>query len=213
MAREAGRRELEVLLSTGMSNLNDIEKALDIFLGEKISRDRITIMHCTSSYPAPIGELNMNALKVIEERFKCPIGYSDHSIGIEAAICATSIGARVIEKHITLDKDMVGPDHSASLNPSEFKKMIQSIREYEGILGIKRKEIQESEKNTRDVARRSVRAGKNIRMGHVIGENDLVYLRPADGLSPMLYEQIIGKKADKDYKVNEVIDRKILSKE
>ena len=209
MAMKAAKHELDILLSTGMSNLSDIEKALDIFLKEKISREKVTIMHCTSSYPAPKNELNINALKLIEEKFKCPIGYSDHSMGIEAAICATSIGAKVIEKHITLDKEMVGPDHSASLNPGEFKKMVESIRECEIILGYKKKEIQKSEINTKTVARRSIRVNKDIGKGSLISEDDLVFLRPAEGLSPMKYAEIIGKKADRDYKLNEAIDIKI----
>ena len=209
MAMKAAEHELDILLSTGMSNLSDIEKALDIFLKGKISREKVTIMHCTSSYPAPKNELNINALKLIEEKFKCPIGYSDHSMGIEAAICATSIGAKVIEKHITLDKEMVGPDHSASLNPGEFKKMVESIRECEIILGYKKKEIQKSEINTKTVARRSIRVNKDIGKGSLISEDDLVFLRPAEGLSPMKYAEIIGKKADRDYKLNEAIDIKI----
>lgn len=209
MAKKANQKALSVLISTGMSDLDDIENALEIFLRENISKDNITIMHCTSSYPAPANELNINALRLIEQRFKCPIGYSDHSLGIEAAICATSMGAKVIEKHITLDKEMVGPDHSASLNPAEFKKMVQSIREYESILGVEKKEVQVSEINTKSVARRSIRAAKDIKKGVILKEEDLVYLRPADGMSPMLYQQVVGKKADKDYKRNEAIDSKI----
>ena len=209
MAQMAAKQELSVLISTGMSDLNDIENALGIFIGANISKNDITIMHCTSSYPAPSNELNMKALKLLEEKFNCPIGYSDHSVGIEAAICATSIGASVIEKHITLDKTMVGPDHSASLDPEEFEKMVQSIRKYEDMLGIEKKEVQESEMNTKSVARRSIRASNYIKKGDVLKEDDLVYLRPADGLSPMLYRQVIGKKADKDYKINEAIDSKI----
>ena len=210
MANVAATHKLEVLLSTGMSSINDIEEALNVFIERIVSKSEITIMLCTSSYPAPIEELNMNALKLIAEKFQCPIGYSDHSMGIEAAICATSIGAKVIEKHITLDKKMVGPDHSASLNPCEFKKMVESIRNFERILGNEEKRIQKSEINTKQVARRSIRTNKLIKRGEKIGENDLVFLRPGDGLSPMLYKEVIGKVADRDYYMNEAFGKEVL---
>lgn len=209
IARASSRKKLPIFLSTGMCSLGDVEAGLQIFLNEGIERSQITLMHCLSSYPAPANEVNLKAIKTLSKSFKCPVGYSDHTKGITAPIAAVSLGAKVIEKHITLDNDLPGPDHKASLEPDEFKFMVDAIRETEELLGSGIKELQDSERNTRSIARRSIRAARLIKKGEVLDERNLTCKRPNDGLSPMLLKQVLGQVADMDYKEDQCIDSRI----
>tara|TARA_Y100000589_G_scaffold28724_1_gene23884 strand:- start:10928 stop:11944 length:1017 start_codon:yes stop_codon:yes gene_type:complete len=198
------KNNAKILMSTGMSNLGDIENALSI-LDFQLIKEKITILHCVSCYPAPSNELNLLALKTLQNSFNCKVGYSDHSKNIIAPIVSIALGSSVIEKHLTLDNDLPGPDHKASINPKVFKEMVNNIREAERMLGNGIKVAQESELDTKFVARRSIRASRFIKKGSKISEEDLVFKRPGDGLSPMEVEKIIGSISSKDYKYGELI--------
>lgn len=199
MAEVSQIHELPVYLSTGMSTLSEIELALDIFVSSGVKRKDIVLLHCLSTYPAPEDEVNLNAMKTLESAFKCNVGYSDHTLGTTAAVAAVALGAIVIEKHITLNTNMIGPDHKASLEPKEFEEMVVSIRSCESMLGDGIKRPQESELNTRRVARRSIRAARRIEQGQVITVDDIACQRPGDGVSPMRYREILFKNASKVY--------------
>ena len=195
-----------VYLSTGMSNLGEVEAALDIFLDAGLKRENITLLHCLSAYPAPEDQVNLRAIKSLANAFACPVGYSDHTLGINAAIAAVAIGADLIEKHITVDRSLPGPDHKASLMPEEFRELVSAIRSCEKMLGDGLKRTQPSEQNTREVARRSIRAAKQIKEGELIREEDIVCQRPGDGISPMSIKSVLGKKAVRDYQKGDLID-------
>ncbi len=198
------KKDIKVLLSTGMCNLGDIEKALEI-LRFKEEQEKITILHCVSSYPAPIEDLNLNVLKTLKKCFNCKVGYSDHSEKIIAPIISVALGASVIEKHLTIDKNLPGPDHKASINPMSFREMVSNIRESELMLGNGKKEIKDCELENKIVARRSIRSLKEIKKGSLILREDLIYQRPGDGISPMELEKVIGAKASKNYKSGDLI--------
>ena len=191
-------------LSTGMSSLGDIEKALSL-LNIRENLDRITIMHCVSSYPAPNKDLNLKVLGTLQNCFSCKIGYSDHSENIIAPIISTALGASVIEKHLTLDKDLPGPDHKASITPKLFAKMVSDIRATEVMLGNGRKETKQSEIENKLIARRSIRALNNIKKGTLITKKNIIFQRPGNGLSPMEIDKVIGAIASKNYKDGDVI--------
>ena len=198
--------DLPIYLSTGMSSLSDIQVALEVFYSHKIKSNNIFIMHCTSAYPAPIYDLNLSAIKTIKNAFNCKIGYSDHSDGINASIIAVAYGAEVLEKHITLDKNMMGPDHKASIEPHVFRYMVENIREVELMIGDGIKKIQPSELNVYKVARRSIRASKFISKGTEITLDMINFKRPNDGLSPVNYKDIIGRPASSDYNTGDCIN-------
>ena len=206
MAKRAYENNLEVYLSTGMSEINEVKDALDIFLRENISVGKIYILHCTSHYPAPYNTINMKALKTLRNKFKCRVGYSDHTKGTITPVVAVSLGAEIIEKHLTLDQDMDGPDHKASLMPHDFKIMVKEIRNCEEILGEDKKKVQDCERDTRYVARRSIRASEIINKGDVLTEKNLICQRPNDGISPMHYPGILGTIAKREYEIGECID-------
>ncbi len=187
----------QIILSTGMSTLDDIEKAIEIIKNNS-NQVPITILHCTSEYPAPFNEVNLKSMLTIKQKFKLPVGYSDHTIGIEIPIASAAMGASVIEKHFTIDKKMSGPDHKASINPSELKMMVSCIRNIEKALGSKEKEITNSEKKNITVVRRSIHISKLVRKGSIIKKSDLIMLRPGDGISPMDINLVIGSKATRD---------------
>ncbi|ABM76865.1 N-acetylneuraminate synthase [Prochlorococcus marinus] len=206
MAKKAYENNLDVYLSTGMSEIKEIQDALDIFIKEDISLGKIFILHCTSHYPAPYNAVNMKALRTLRNTFQCKVGYSDHTTGILTSVVAVALGAEIIEKHITLDQAMKGPDHKASLNPQEFRSMVKEIRNCEEILGQEEKTLQDCERDTRYVARRSIRASEIINKGDVLNEKNLICKRPNDGISPMNYPQILGKRAKREYEIGECID-------
>lgn len=198
------QNDVQIYLSTGMCTLGDIEEALSVLNFINI-KEKITILHCVSSYPAPISELNLNAIKTLRKSFNCKVGYSDHSKDILAPVLSVALGASVIEKHITIDKNLSGPDHKASITPDVFAEMVSQIRYCENMLGDGIKRVSKSENETKIVARRSIRASRNIKKGSLITENDLFFKRPGDGLSPMYFDKVISSKASKDYKSGDLI--------
>jgi len=193
-----------IILSCGMANLSDIEDA--VFAIKQHNNDKIILLHCTSNYPADTDDVNLLAIDTIRSAFKVITGYSDHTQGITIPLIATARRAAVIEKHLTLDKDMEGPDHSASLEPFEFKFMVEKIREIERALGDGIKMCRESEIDTMKAARKSIVASRNIKAGEVITFNDLCFKRPGTGIMPKFYKEIIGKKARKDINKDEQIN-------
>jgi N,N'-diacetyllegionaminate synthase len=206
MAAAAAARQLPVYLSTGMCNLGEVEEALQVFLDADLPRSQITLLHCVSAYPAPEEQLNLRAITTLATTFGCPVGYSDHTLGITAPVAAMALGAVVIEKHLTLDANLPGPDHRASLEPQPFAAMVAAIRSCERMLGDGIKQPQPVEQNTRAVARRSVRASRPLQAGQLLTADDLICQRPADGLSPMRYAQLIGRSVSRAYGAGEAID-------
>lgn len=202
--RKIGSLKRKVILSTGMSTLGDIEKALEIL--RTSGTTDITVLHCNTEYPTPIDDVNLNAMNTIKDAFKVEVGYSDHTLGIEVPIAAVALGATVIEKHFTLDKTMEGPDHRASLEPNELKEMVRCIRNIEQALGDGVKKLTESESRNINIARKSIVAGMNIAKGEVFTEENLAIKRPGDGIPPMRWDEIIGKIAKKEFKEDELIE-------
>ena len=196
----------QVILSSGMADLGEIESALNILQEAGTEKNKITVLHCNTEYPTPFKDVNLLAMRTIHDAFKVRIGYSDHTLGIEVPIAAVAMGASVIEKHFTLDRNMEGPDHRASLEPDELKQMIRSIRNIEEALGDGVKRPSESELKNKKIARKSIVAAVNIDKGELLTENNITVKRPGDGLSPMLWNSILGKKADKKYSKDEFIE-------
>jgi N,N'-diacetyllegionaminate synthase len=200
----------KVIISTGMCNLLDIEQAINVFLEYGFSKNEIIVLHCNTEYPTPMGDVNLNAMKTIANSFKVGVGYSDHTLGIEIPIASVALGAEVIEKHFTLDRSMIGPDHAASLEPSELIQMVKSIRNIEMAMGSGLKEPSTSELKNMAIARKSIHAARDIEKGSIIMEQDLVMLRPGDGISPMDMEKIIGKIANININVGQKIEFKFV---
>jgi len=189
-----------VIMSTGMCSEKDIESALQVLVKFGLSKEMISILHCNTEYPTPMKDVNLIAMLSIKEKFQTQIGYSDHTLGIEVPIAAVALGAKIIEKHFTLDKTLPGPDHVASLEPNELKDMVVAIRNIElATSGDGEKNPSESETKNIAIARKSIHLNKNLQKGHVLTDEDLIPLRPGDGISPMEWEKVIGKKliADK----------------
>ncbi len=203
--REIASLKLPVILSTGMSDLGEIEDAMNILIDAGSDRDLITVLHCTTDYPAPYEEVNLRAMNNIANAFGVKFGYSDHTIGIEVPIAAVALGASIIEKHLTLDKSLPGPDHKASLEPYEFEIMVKSIRNIEKSLGDGIKKATKSEINNKLIVRKSIVASSNIKAGEIFTEKNLACKRPFNGISPMRWNEIIGKKACKNFRKDEPI--------
>ena len=185
-----------VILSTGMSDLTEIKAALDILVANGIAKEMITVLHCNTEYPTPMGDVNLLAMQTIKNELDVAVGYSDHTLGIEVPVAAVALGAVVIEKHFTLDRNMAGPDHRASLEPDELKAMVTAIRNISlAISGNGEKKPSVSELKNKTVARKSIHLKTNIPAGHIITAGDLEMKRPGDGISPMLIQSVIGKKA------------------
>lgn len=195
-----------VILSTGMCEMKDIEAALKVLTDNGLSKDKISILHCNTEYPTPFKDVNLLAMNELKDRFGVRVGYSDHTKGIEVPIAAVALGAEIIEKHFTLDRNMEGPDHKASLEPDELKAMVSSIRNIELALGDGHKTVSESERKNIAVARKSIVAAKNIKAGEVFNENNLTVKRPGNGISPMDWENVIGKIAKKDFVEDQLIE-------
>ncbi|MBO7439003.1 MAG: N-acetylneuraminate synthase [Bacteroidales bacterium] len=195
-----------VILSTGMCEMQDIEAALKVLMDNGLSKDKISILHCNTEYPTPFKDVNLLAMNELKERFGVKIGYSDHTKGIEVPIAAVALGAEIIEKHFTLDRNMEGPDHKASLEPDELKAMVSAIRNIEFALGDGHKTVSESERKNIAVARKSIVAAKDIKAGEVFSENNLAVKRPGNGISPMDWENVIGKTAKKDFAEDQLIE-------
>jgi len=193
-----------IILSTGMSTLEDIEFALKI-LSEKVHKDNITVLHCNTNYPTKIEEVNLLAMNTIKEKFKVKVGYSDHTEGIEVSIAAVALGAEIIEKHVTLDKNMSGPDHKASIEFKELKNMVKYIRNIEIALGSKCKEPTKSELKNIMASRKSIVSKKNILKGEIFTEDNITIKRPYGGISPKKWDNIINRQAERNYNKDEMI--------
>lgn len=203
--RHIARTGIPPIISTGMSTLADVENALEVFLNAGFTRDDIVLLHCTTQYPTPFRDVNLNAMLTLKNAFGTVVGYSDHTPGIEVAIAAATLGGKVIEKHFTLDKNMEGPDHKASLNPSELESMISSIRNIEEALGSGIKEIAISEKENIRAARKSIVASKEIKKGEAFTEENLTVKRPGTGISPMHWDEVIGRISPADFNQDDLI--------
>ena len=192
-----------IMMSTGMCNLKEIADAVKII--REITNAPLILLHCNTQYPTPISDVNLLAMLTMQRELGLPVGYSDHTLGIEVALAAVALGACVIEKHFTLDKAMEGPDHRASLEPQELKQMIKGIRKVEFALGSKEKQMSSSEQENVIIARKSIVAAQSIRKDEQFTEKNLTVKRPGTGISPMKWDEIIGKTANRDYKVDEMI--------
>lgn len=195
-----------IILSTGMSNLDEIRDALEILLSNGMQKKDITVLHCNTAYPAELQDVNLRAMKTIEATFDIAVGFSDHTLGIQASLAAVSMGATVIEKHITLDRAMQGPDHMASMEPNDFKQMVTMIREIEVLLGVEEKRPSDIEIENLKLVRRSIVASKSISKGEKFSEDNLIAKRPATGISPMLWDEVIGTNAKRDFRKDELIE-------
>lgn len=205
LLQKIGSLNQEIVMSTGMADLGEIEDAVEVLENSGTSREKIIILHCNTEYPTPIEDVNLNAMLTLSFAFKTRVGYSDHSLGIEVPIAATALGAEVIEKHFTLDKNMEGPDHKASLDPAELEKMVSGIRKIETAMGNGIKRCSLSEEKNKIIARKSIVALKFIKKGKIFGVENITVKRPATGISPMKWNQVLGKKAKKDFIPDELI--------
>jgi N-acetylneuraminate synthase (EC 2.5.1.56) len=187
-----------------MAETDEIADAIDVL--RKNGTSDISLLHCTTDYPAPIKDVNLNAMITLREKFALPVGYSDHTTGIEVDLAAAAMGAAIIEKHFTLDRNLPGPDHKASLEPDELKSMIDGIRKIELALGSKEKKVSEAEMKNRLVARKSIVAKCAIKAGEVLSENNITTKRPGSGISPMKWNQVIGTRAVRDFEEDELIE-------
>ncbi len=200
---EAG---IPVILSTGMSTLGEIEQALDVLTAGSLDLQQITLLHCNTEYPTPYADVNLRAMETLRRAFGTPVGYSDHTLGIEVAIAAVALGATVIEKHFTLDRNLPGPDHVASLNPAELEALVSAVRNTELALGSPLKRVSPSEARNKGVARKSIVAARPIAKGEIFSEENLTVKRPGTGLSPMLWDTVTGRAANRDFETDELIE-------
>ena len=195
-----------LIFSTGMANMEDIEATLKVLLDAGAKKNCITILHCNTEYPTPMEDVNLLAMNSISRKFEIAVGYSDHTLGIEVPIAAVTLGAKVIEKHFTLDKTSIGPDHKASLEPAELKAMVSAIRNIELALGSDQKKISPSEEKNMNVARKSLIAKTKIMKGETFSANNITAKRPGSGISPMRIEEVFGKVAAKDFDLDQLIE-------
>jgi N-acetylneuraminate synthase len=196
--RKIGGLGRDVLLSTGMATLADIERAIDTLDAAGTPRDRLTVLHCNTEYPTPMADVNLRAMLTIREAFGVRVGYSDHTLGTEIPVAAVALGATVIEKHFTLDRTWPGPDHRASLEPVELRAMVAAIRNIEVALGDGIKRPSPSEKKNIAIARKSIHLANELSAGHVLQPEDLVLKRPGDGLQPDLLDTLVGRQLAKN---------------
>lgn len=203
--RHIGRVAKEIILSTGMSNIGEIEDALDVLTEAGTKKEDITVLHANTMYPTPMEDVNLKAMVTIGSTFDIAYGYSDHTLGIEVDIAAVAMGASVIEKHFTLDNMMEGPDHQASLEPEELTAMVKAIRNIESALGSSVKRASKSEQPNIGIVRKSIVARKNISKGDILDTTNLTVKRPGDGIDPMRWDTFMGTVALKDYKEDELL--------
>ena len=196
--KEIAKKNKKIILSTGMSTLGEVERALEII--REYNNKKVTLLHCTTNYPCPMEEVNLKAILTLKEAFKTEIGYSDHTLGTEVAIAAVAMGAKVIEKHFTLDKNMEGPDHKASLDPEELKIMVEQIRNIEKALGDGIKKPNKSEEKIKKVVRRRILISKELKKGHVLTEDDLILKRSNSGIEADFIDLVLNKKLKIDMK-------------
>lgn len=202
--RKIGQTGMPVIMSTGMSTLEEVGDAIRVL--REYGSDEISLLHCTTEYPAPLDSVNLKAMQTMAEAFNLPVGYSDHTSGIEVSVAAVAMGAVIIEKHFTLDRNMEGPDHKASLEPDELKAMVQSIRDVEMAMGTGEKGLSYSELKNVSVVRKSIVAKRAIRKGMLFSEDNLSVKRPGTGVNPMQWNKVIGLCAKRDYEEDEMIE-------
>jgi N-acetylneuraminate synthase len=200
--KKIGSFNKKVILSTGMCVMEEIKDAVNALVNAGTERSNISVLHCTTDYPTAMVDVNLNAMLSIKEHLDLPIGYSDHTLGIEVPIAAVAMGATIIEKHFTLDKTLPGPDHKASLEPEELKAMVVAIRNIEKAFGEAEKQPTETEKKNMLVGRKSIHLSKDLPQGHILSEEDLIMKRPGDGISPMQMATVVGKKLVKDFPID-----------
>ncbi len=203
--RHVGRLGKPLIMSTGMSSLGEIEEAIDILEVAGTHRDQMTVLHCNTEYPTPMTDVNLRAMCTLRDSFGVKVGYSDHTLGIEVPIAAVALGASVIEKHFTIDRNMAGPDHSASLEPHELSAMVKAIRNIEQALGDGIKRPTKSESANKPIARKSLVAARAIKAGEQFSPGNLAIKRPGTGISPMRWDEVIGRKAPRDFAPDELI--------
>jgi N,N'-diacetyllegionaminate synthase len=204
--RHIGQLGKNTILSTGMATLGDIEAAIDVLEQAGTPRTSITVLHCTTEYPTPMAEVNLRAMQSIQAAFGVAVGYSDHTQGIEVATAAVAMGATVIEKHFTLDRTLPGPDHQASLEPSELKAMVTAIRNIEVALGDGIKRLTPSESRNKPIVRKSLVASQAISEGEIFTAQNVTTKRPGTGISPMRWDEVIGKVAPRSFAADELIE-------
>lgn len=204
--KKIARQGKPVILSTGMSDLQDIANAMEVLEKYGVIREQITVLHCNTEYPTPFADVNLRAMETIREQLGVKVGYSDHTVGIEVPIAAVALGATVIEKHFTLSRTLEGPDHKASLEPGELKAMVSAIRNIEVALGDKDKKVTASEAKNKAVARKSIVAARNIKAGELFTEENISVKRPGNGISPMEWENVLGRCASRDFQADDLIE-------
>lgn len=207
--RKIAAGKTPVILSTGMATLEEIGAALEVLTSGELTLEDITVLHCNTEYPTPMEDVNLSAMQTIGKAFGVRTGYSDHTCGIEVPIAAVALGATVIEKHFTLSRELPGPDHRASLEPDELAAMVKAIRNIESALGDGSKEVSASERKNMVVARKSIVAMHAISKGEVFTEENITVKRPGNGVSPMLWDKVLGQKACRDFKEDEPIEADI----
>ena len=204
--RHIGAAGRNVILSTGMATLDEVDAALQALQAAGTPRDRVTVLHCTTEYPAPMADVNLRAMLTLRDTFGVKVGYSDHTLGIEVALAAVALGATVIEKHFTLDRALPGPDHAASLEPAELRAMVSGIRNIERALGDGVKRPSAAEIANRAAARKSLVAARDIRAGEPFTAENVTVKRPGTGLSPMQWDEIMGRRASRDFRTDELLE-------
>ena len=202
--RVIGSKHQKVVISTGMSTLADVEKAYNTLM--KSGAKEVALLHCTTNYPCPYDEVNLQAMQTLKAAFKCQVGYSDHTMGIEVPIAAVAMGAEIIEKHFTLDRTMDGPDHQASLEPQELKQMVKSIRNIEQSMGDGIKRPNASEQKNAEVVLKRIIAKEPIKKGDILSENNLTLLRSSDGIPAKFWDLVVNRLARRDYQIDEPIE-------
>jgi N,N'-diacetyllegionaminate synthase len=203
--RKIGGLKKKLILSTGMADLQEIGDALKILTGAGTPKENITVLHCNTEYPTPMEDVNLRAMLTIRDTFDVKVGYSDHTLGIEVPIAAVALGASVIEKHFTLDANMKGPDHKASLEPDSLRAMVEAIRNIEKMLGDGLKGPSPSELKNMPIVRKSIVAAKDIKKGECFSAANLAVKRPGTGISPMEWDEVVGQAAKNNFKEDEVI--------
>ena len=206
--RKIGQKGGKVIMSTGMSNLDEVKTAVEILNESGISSDNIYLLHCTTQYPAPLESVNLRAMDSLRLNGIAGVGYSDHTEGFFVTVAAVAAGAEIVEKHFTLDRTLPGPDHKASLEPQELKKMVDEIRKIEIILGSGEKKVADAERGNIDIARKSIVAAREIKKGEIFTPDNITVKRPGNGISPMEWDKVIGQQAERDFASDELISVK-----
>ncbi len=204
--RKIGARGERVIMSTGMSTLDEVKAAVEVLENSGTPRRNIILLHCTTQYPTPYSDVNLLAMNALRSLGCAGVGYSDHTCGIEVPVAAAALGAVVIEKHFTLDKSLPGPDHRASLDPDELRSMVTAVRHIEAALGLGTKMVAEAERANIEVARKSIVAARDIAKGETFTEENITVKRPGSGISPMMWDKVLGQKAHRDFSYDQLIE-------